>query len=320
MSHPDLPPGIVDQAIAWAVKLQFGEPDANQRQAFEQWRQAHPQHEHAWQRVCSLGHDFEQVPPTLLEHSLQRLEQQRHSQQRSRRQTLKGLFGTAVLLGGGGYGAYRHSPWQRLLADTSTRIGEQQALDLGNGRQVVLNTDSALSIQARTPHVQLNLHRGELFMRQPPTAGPTQLHCSFGQLDCQDGHFSLRLLGGQALVQVIHGDVTLSPRHGAPARLLEGQTALFDTRAIRSTTAPPFSAEDWSQGLLNARNLRLDVLLRELTRYRPGLLSWDQAAAKLPVSGLYQLADIDQTLAFLAQTLPIEVRYFSRYWVRIHAV
>ncbi|MCG2603324.1 MAG: FecR/PupR family sigma factor regulator [Achromobacter sp.] len=56
---------IVDQAIDWSVRLNFSQPDARTRAAFERWRRAAPEHELAWTRVQSLNADFNAVPQGL---------------------------------------------------------------------------------------------------------------------------------------------------------------------------------------------------------------------------------------------------------------
>jgi hypothetical protein len=58
-------------------------------------------------------------------------------------------------------------------------------------------------------------------------------------------------------------------------------------------------------------------LLRELRRYRPGLLRWDPALERLRVTGTFQLDDNDRILALLAASLPLQVHYRTRYWVSL---
>ena len=69
--------------------------------------------------------------------------------------------------------------------------------------------------------------------------------------------------------------------------------------------------------MLVASNLRLADFLTELDRYRNGSLSCDPAVADLRLSGTYPLADSDRVLTALPGILPVEVRFLTRYWVRI---
>ena len=85
-----------------------------------------------------------------------------------------------------------------------------------------------------------------------------------------------------------------------------GRVEAFDTRQ-----------PDWQQGVLIVENRALGAVLRELDRYRPGVLRWDPALERLAVTGTFRLEDTDKTLALLAASLPIEVHYRTRYWVSL---
>ncbi|HEY0296260.1 MAG TPA: DUF4880 domain-containing protein, partial [Bordetella sp.] len=61
----DIPARVVDAAVAWAVKLNYNEPDAATRQEFEHWLQAGPLHRAAWQRLQALRDEMHAVPPSL---------------------------------------------------------------------------------------------------------------------------------------------------------------------------------------------------------------------------------------------------------------
>ena len=62
---------------------------------------------------------------------------------------------------------------------------------------------------------------------------------------------------------------------------------------------------------------RLGDVIDELARYRPGVLQCDAASARLRVSGTFRLDSTDAVLANLQATLPIQVKYFTRYWVSV---
>ena len=51
-----------------------------------------------------------------------------------------------------------------------------------------------------------------------------------------------------------------------------------------------------------------------------GVLQCDQASAGLRVSGTFRLDSTDAVLANLQATLPIQVKYFTRYWVSVRRV
>lgn len=77
--------------------------------------------------------------------------------------------------------------------------------------------------------------------------------------------------------------------------------------------------EAWARGILLARDIPLSDVIRELGRYRHGHLSVDPAVADLRVYGGFPLHDIDQTLALLADVLPIRISHPLPWWTSIGA-
>lgn len=73
----------------------------------------------------------------------------------------------------------------------------------------------------------------------------------------------------------------------------------------------------WRDGVLTAQNQLLGDFLRELERYRPGVLRWDPSLEALRVTGSFQLADTDRILALLASTMPLQVQSRTQYWVTL---
>ncbi|PGU53483.1 iron dicitrate transport regulator FecR, partial [Bacillus cereus] len=63
--------------------------------------------------------------------------------QARRRATLKTL-GLLLAVGGSGWLATEHLPYQAMLADQRTATGQRRRLVLDDGSQVDLNTDSAM--------------------------------------------------------------------------------------------------------------------------------------------------------------------------------
>ena len=63
----------------------------------------------------------------------------------------------------------------------------------------------------------------------------------------------------------------------------------------------------------------LDDFVNELRRYRPGVLRCAQSVAGLKLSGAFRVDDSDTILENLGASLPVKVRYMTRYWVSIEA-
>ncbi|MGE1115902.1 hypothetical protein ACQJ0K_29855, partial [Priestia megaterium] len=66
-----------------------------------------------------------------------------------------------------------------------------------------------------------------------------------------------------------------------------------------------------------AQNQPLGDFLRELRRFRPGLLRWAPELENLRVIGSFRVDDTDRVLSLLAASLPLEVQSRTRYWVTL---
>lgn len=119
---------------------------------------------------------------------------------------------------------------------------------------------------------------------------------------------------------MFEGGLEIQPYGAAVQHLRAGEAA----RLQRSKTSLNYPqdphAEAWERGLIYADGMPLNIYLKQLAQYRTGIISCDSAAATLRVSGVFGLADSDRLLARLQETLPVRVRYFSRYWVRVEAL
>ncbi len=73
----------------------------------------------------------------------------------------------------------------------------------------------------------------------------------------------------------------------------------------------------WRDGVLVAQDQPLGHFLRELSRYRPGVLRWDETLEALRITGSFRLDNTDRILTLLAASLPLDVHMRTRYWVTL---
>ncbi|MFM0636296.1 FecR domain-containing protein [Paraburkholderia metrosideri] len=321
MTH-DIDASIVDAAIAWSVRLQFNRADPGQTAAFERWRAERPEHEAAWQRVNSLDEPFGKLPSKL---ALETLDEaaRRNRSRGPRRKALKALgwFGVAGLAG---WFAHDSAPWQRATADYASATGERKTVRLIDGTTLVLNTDTALNVRFDDMRRVIDLLRGEIYVQTGQDSGavarrPFYVQTGFARLQALGTRFAVRLDTQNARVSVDEGAVEIAPPDGVRAVAHAGDVYRFDrTRAYR-IEASLAEATGWLDGVIVAHQMPLVQFLAELSRYRPGVLRCDPAIAALPVSGAFQTADTERTLAFLADNLHLSVTSRTRYWVTLHA-
>jgi len=328
ITHPDLPvtgeiaSTVVDAAIDWMVKLEFNQPSAATRDAFDVWLNAQPVHAQAWERVHSLRKDFASVPRGMASDALHAVDKQRQANRLSRRQTLKILMlaGVAVTAT---WAVRDDVPWQRALADASTRVGEQRTMHLDDGTVLVLNTDTAVSFDMNGTQRRILLRRGEIMI----TTGDDitykdkrsfWIDTPFGTMQALGTRFVVRLEDDRARISVQDGAVQMHPAKAKESLIANvGESWWLSDYAIESADTLGMRQDGWADGVIAGQNMRLDDLLAELSRYRRGRVVCDADVGDLRVSGIYHVRDTDQVLQFLLQTQPIKVTYYTRFWVAV---
>lgn len=322
VSDAPLPRAIVDAAIAWAVRLQYSSASAQERQAFEHWLAADAQHGLAWQRVQALagtGSPLNALPPQAVRDTLDSARRLR--QPGERRQALK-LLSVVGLTVGAGWMVREHAPWQRLLADASTAVGERRGLQLADGSTLLLNTDSAVGIDLTASGRVITLRRGEILIATGADVStsrgaprPFWVHTPQGRLQALGTRFVVRLQAHKTLLSVSEGAVAAHPAAGgAPDVVPAGASRWLGEHGTTPAPATGFGADDWTEGVLSAHDARLGDLLSELSRYHAGRIVCDPRVAQLRLSGLFHLQDLDRTLQFLVQTQPVRIARYTRFW------
>lgn len=321
-----IPARVVDQAIHWMVKLDFGEASATTRKAFAQWRDANPLHALAWQRVQALRTDFSGMPPALALLTLQAADARRGVGGLKRRQALKvlALAGISVVTAAS---VRELAPWQGLVADASTATGEQRTMRLADGSTIVLNTDTAINTALGAERRLVTLRRGEILVTTGHDDGfaagsaavrPFWVQTPFGSLRALGTRFVVRIEDERARVTVREGAVELHPAAGGATDVARAGTTWWLAKAgSMPATAQPFEADGWADGVIAGKDMRLADVLAELSRYRTGHIACDPRVADLRISGAYHVRDTDRVLRFLMQAQPIAVAYRTRFWVSV---
>jgi transmembrane sensor len=315
----DLDSTIVDAAIAWRVRLQYGHADARQQAAFEAWRSARPEHDAAWRRLNALDARFDGISPEL---ALNALSASAHHRAQ-RRKAIKALAWVGAV-GVGAWFARNSEPWQRIAADYSTATGERRTVHLADGTTLVLNTASALDVRFAAGQREIRLRRGELYVQTgrdtaAPIHRPFYVQTAFGRLQALGTRFAVRLDASSARVGVDEGAVEIAPPDGPTAIAHAGEVYRFDRTSVRAVDAPASATMNWLDGVIVAHAMPLADFLRELSRYRTGIVRCTPAIAQMPVSGTFQTADTDRTLAFLADHLHLAMDSHTRYWITLSA-
>lgn len=297
---------VAREAAHWLTLLESGGAREADHAELQRWRARSSDHEQAWQKAQALRQRFAQLPGALALASLDRPDL-------GRRTTLKRMLVLGALAPAG-WLAWRQMPIANWSADLRTATGERRSLELPDGTRLQLNTASAVNLDFTDGRHQLALVEGEIAL---DGASELQVQTRDGRLQASGARFCVRQFDHGCLVSVARGTVRLEPVQGMPVTLQAGQRAGLGASAVGRVEAFDTRQPDWQQGVLIVENRGLGAVLRELDRYRPGVLRWAPALETLAVTGTFRLEDTDKALALLAASLPIEVHYRTRYWVSL---
>ncbi len=302
----------LEAAATWYVQLNDGNPCEARTQAWREWLQASPQHAAAWARVEALQQQWQQVSPRAALSGLT-------AAQAQRRDVLK-ILGVLLAVGGT-WLVSEQVPYRALFAQQLTKAGERRSLRLDDGSQLTLNVDSAVDISFDAQQRLITLYRGEILIQtaKDPAQRPFIVHTGDGSVRALGTEFSVRQLAGQTRVCVQASAVEVRSLHHPEhaVRLVAGQQLTFDTEHVQAATALPANSSAWRNGLLSVNDWRLGDFVEELGRYRPGVLRCAVAVEGLSISGVFRIDDTDTVLENLSKTLPVKVRYLTRYWASI---
>ncbi len=318
---PTLSARVRRQAANWLVELQSDGVSDTKRTQWQKWHDAHPDHQRAWQCIEAFGNRLQQLSSPLAHAALT------VPGSANRRRALKTL--AILLFAGSTLLAEETVPWRLWTADRRTGTGEFAVVMLPDGTRVDMNSNTAIDIAYDSSQRLVRLMGGEIMIstaHDPQANGhaaarPFLVETIHGSIRALGTRFTVRQIDADrssaSKVAVYQGAVEIRP-NGLQGRILQaGQRTSFSYDYFGPQTAVDENGTAWTQGMIVAQDMPMDLFLAELARYRPGLIRCDPALARLKVSGTYPLADTGKILEMLQTTQPVEIRFRTRYWVTV---
>ncbi|QZP18994.1 FecR domain-containing protein [Pseudomonas sp. DR208] len=300
---------VARAAAQWLALLESGAATERDYAALQHWRDSHPQHEQTWQKAQTLRQRFSDLPQALAMASLDR-------PQPGRRAVLKRALGIAALVPTA-WLVSRQLPIEAWRADLHTATGERRRMSLADGGSLQLNTATAVDMDLAQRRI--TLVDGELALNVPGPAAMT-VQTRYGELRVSQAEVCVRQMAKGCLVSVLQGSVQVRDLTGQMVSLPGGRQASLQADGLGAWAPFDVLQPGWRDGVLTAQNQTLGDFLRELERYRPGVLRWDPSLETLRVTGSFRLDDTDRILNLLAQTLGLEVQARTRYWVTLRKI
>lgn len=298
-------PGALAQAAEWFVLFASGDASQAEYDRWHAWRAALPEHEQAWQRTEQRMAGFSAIPATQRKLAAQTL-RAAATRPASRRRFLAQL---GVLLAVGGSGGWMLSRGDSPTGQISTAIGEQRELQLADGGQLVLDTDSAVRIDYTAESRSVHLQRGQVWIETAPDAlrRPFVVITREGKAEALGTRFTVSQENDATRIAVLAQRVAMHSADASarPVILLAGQTARFGRHGLIAQGSADSADATWSTGMLVADAMPLGEFVSRLARYRASALRCAPEVADLPISGAFPLRDTERTLAAVVATLPV---------------
>jgi transmembrane sensor len=306
---------VLDAAIAWQLSLDSDSPV--EREEFAKWHAAHEEHARAWRQLGMLDQRFSVASGPARTALLQ----SRESIRRRVRNLGSGVASVVAVIGLTLFAADRYLPLDYWLADQRTATGEQRTLRLNDGTLINLNTHSAVDVRFDEKQRRVVLQEGEILVETGHgDARPFIVETREGSMRALGTRFLVKREEQGTRLSVLQSAVAAHPQSNPDELILrEGQQMLIRNDGLGPVTALNLGADAWTRGMLVVDNARLEDLIHEIGRYRPGHLGVAPEVADLRITGSFPLRDTDLALSALLPTLPVQIEQRTQWWVTVAA-
>ncbi|GFZ88153.1 FecR family protein [Dyella caseinilytica] len=309
-TNRDITLGSYDEAEHWFVRLLEPDCPAEQREAFERWRAADPEHAAAYREIQLLWKQSEDAikDPAVMAAAKRALQPEPQVRARKRWFVPALAAGFAALLLAVALPRWLGAPADPAGTAYATVAGQEQTVTLADGSSILLDTDTKVVVRYSERTRRVDLLRGQAqFSVQGNHAWPFVVHAGAGTVTAVGTQFQVRLDDEVTDVALLKGKLAIAaqaPNGGTQdASLVGGQGLSYDANGqITPIHAVDMQqAHGWTSGQLFVHNWRLADLIAEMNRYSNTKLQLgDASLANIRVSGVFRTSD-QQTLLLLLQ-------------------
>jgi transmembrane sensor len=219
--------------------------------------------------------------------------------------------------------------FDKYLSDYHTNTGEVREIKLDDGSQLLLNTNTAVSVEYQTTLRQIILHHGQVrFTVANDSQRPFEVKSGellvralgtvFEVFNRQSGGTSVTVQEHAVAVRLVTESQASGEGQPTTIRVQEGQQLRYSGNGVfhplESVELAQTSA--WQQHKISINDRPLGELIAELDRYRVGRIFLSDAKLKnLRVVGVFSLTDPDAVLKKVCQVLALEEIRLGPWWV-----
>ncbi|KAA0984178.1 FecR family protein [Pseudomonas sp. ANT_J12] len=298
---------ITDAAAHWCMRLHAIDCTAEERQAFEQWRDAHPLHAFEFEAMLEIWEVAGDLPHPESAEPL--LPNQRATSWRRYGITAAVCALALPLAAYSGWNlGWLPNAYQHFEASDTVRH-----VTLNDGSQVELNLGSELTFSNYKDERRVTLKKGEAFFSVThDMTHPFIVKAAEGRIRVTGTKFNVWLYEDQVRVNLIEGSVLVTSNDalaGDGLRLGPAMQARFrhgDYMPQISQTYANDNALAWRSGKLVLDDLPLSEALPLINRYlsKPVMVA-DNSTASIRIGGIYNIKELNNLVASLPRVLPV---------------
>jgi len=306
---------LFTEATTWFFRLSAEDITLAECEAFDHWLISSPQHAEAWQAVQQLYAALEAPAKTIRQQGLP------VSTKPIRRRFSFAQAASVIMVCGSVLMVYwQPDVLQNLQSDYHTATGEQRQIVLADGSKILLNTDSAVTVDVANTERKVRLLRGEAFFEVAHAPQrPFWVEAGVARARVTGTAFSVGRDVDAVTIAVVQGRVETSTE-GSPGRitpLTAGESARYQDQQLAGVQHIDVQKTlAWRQGQLVFVQATLADVVAQINRYRPGrLLITDEQLKNRPITAVFSVNRLDDAVKALEQTFGVRARRFADYWV-----
>ncbi|PKD41002.1 hypothetical protein CWO84_07035 [Methylomonas sp. Kb3] len=336
-----------EQAGFWVFTQHSDEWTTAAEQQLQAWLAQNDSNRFEYERALQLWQQLDQLKPATFpaRQAAQETRAKRiQRKQRIRKAQTTGLMGLLVLTTTFGLNDYRLTDYY------ATAVGERKSIDLADGSQITLNTDTQLSVKMTGNRRVISLEKGEVYVSVAHEidrpfdviAGNGRIHDIGTRFNVYSANNTTQVTVAEGQVQVIPDSkitgarwldhvisrsafwlhLNSTPKNDETPALLAGQQISYDDQgqvnAPIATNAANIIA--WRSGRLVFEMAPLETVLSQVQRYHKISFQYSGEALKqIRVSASFEIDNLPKILNTLQAALPIKTQQLQDGKIMVYA-
>ena len=298
---------VTQAAAHWCLRLQAVDCTPTERQAFEQWRDAHPLHALEYEAMLEIRDVSEHLLHTEIP-QVPVLPTPHHRWRAYSVAAAISLMALPLAAFTGWNLGWLPSSREHFQAQSSVR-----QITLADGSQVELNLGSELTYSNYKDQRRITLNKGEAFFNvSHDPEHPFVVKAADGYIRVTGTRFNVWKYEDSVRVTLLEGSVLVSSHSAQPndgVRLDPGMQANFKAGDYSPQVSQTHAADTslaWRSGKLILDDLALVDALPLINRYlgKPVMLA-DNATGAMRISGIYDINEVKGLVTSLPKVLPV---------------